>query len=737
MIRHHIKAYRALIGIDLRLALRQRSVLFFNYLFPLIFFVAFAQIMHGDRGGAMTQIVAMVTVLGILGNGLFGAGIRAVQEREANMLRRYKVTPITPAPLLVAATIVGWILFLPFVVFIFLLAHFGYGMPWPGSMVSILCFVTLGILAFRAIGMILAAVANSMQESQIMVQLVYLPMLFLSGATFPASLFPSWLLVVTQFLPATYLVSGLEGMLLRNETLAANWLAVVALATTVVVGLFISYKLFRWEKEEKIRTSAKLWIGAVMLPFVVLGAWQAHSLQNVEKTRILAREMARRGTYLIRGARIFVGDGSVIPSGAILIRNGKIIEVYPGEGPDARSVHADLVEAAGKTILPGLIDVHVHLAAPGGVYSDMSDYDLEKAMQRALAAYLYSGVTTVRSVGDPLHTILTVRSMVNGGATLGADLFTCGPLFTTQGGHGTEYFNQLPAAMREQAERQFVRIPASAGQARQQVDELKHDGVDCIKAILESGGGASVFNRMDTSLFMAVAQEAHADSLPLAVHTGDVRDVTDALAGHAESIEHGSFREAIPEALFDRMAQQKTFYDPTLSVGEALEDVAAGKTDLLQRSLAQQVGPEELLEDTQKYLSSSQSEGMRQHIAKVPRSLQIGEDNLRRAYQHGVMLVTGSDAGNLLVIHGPTVEHEVELWVKAGIPPAVALQAATYNAARLLHDEEHIGTIRPGHDADLLLVDGNPLEDITAIERISAVFFKGENLDRSELFSQQ
>ena len=111
--------------------------------------------------------------------------------------------------------------------------------------------------------------------------------------------------------------------------------------------------------------------------------------------------------------------------------------------------------------------------------------------------------------------------------------------------------------------------------------------------------------------------------------------------------------------------------------------------------------------------------------------------NLRQAYQHGVSLVTGSDAGNFLVIHGPTVQREVELWVKAGIPPAAALQAATYAAARLLRAENRLGSIRQGNDADLLIVDGNPLEDINAIERVSMVFFKGENLDRAELFNQK
>jgi imidazolonepropionase-like amidohydrolase len=128
---------------------------------------------------------------------------------------------------------------------------------------------------------------------------------------------------------------------------------------------------------------------------------------------------------------------------------------------------------------------------------------------------------------------------------------------------------------------------------------------------------------------------------------------------------------------------------------------------------------------------------MRQRFSGFPLDLKIGTQNLLAAYKHGVMLVTGSDAGNILVVHGPTVQHELELWVAAGIPAGDALQAATYNAARLLRDEEHIGSVQKGRDADLLIVDGNPLTDINALERIAAVFFKGENVDRSELFDQQ
>ena len=730
-----MKAYRALIALDLKLALRQRTVIFFNYLFPLVFFFVFAQALHAERGSAMTIVIAMVIIIGILGNGLFGAGIRAVQEREANILRRYKVTPISPVPLLVASTVTGWILFMPYVLLLFTLAHFAYGMPWPVNLGSVLILTTFGITGFRAIGLILAAVANSMAESQILVQLIYLPMLFLSGATFSTSIFPPWLLLVTQFLPATYLVTGVQSVLLRRESIAQNWLPILALLVTTIIGLFLAYKLFRWEKGEKIRNSAKLSILAVLLPFLCVGVWQMHTRSNVVRTKILNRQLARSETFLIRGARIFVGDGRVIESGAVLVQGGKIAEVYAGAGPDPKLVKAEAVEASGKTILPGLIDVHIHLGVPGGFYADPAHYDVEKNMSRALAAYLYSGVTTVRSVGDGLDSILKVRSAVNSGEYLGAQLFTCGPLFTAAGGHGTEYFRQLPPGIRDAAEKQSTRIPGSPEEARQEVDDLKKRGVDCIKAVLETGMGR--FHRLDTGLFNALAGEARTEDLPLVVHTADVRDVTDAIEARAASIEHGSFREEIPDSVFDQMARQGTFYDPTLSVAEAFQDFAAGKTELLKSSLVEQVGPEELLRGTEEALASKDVGPIRQAIAQYPIHMHIAIDNLERAYQHGVRLVPGSDAGNFLVIHGPGVHHELQLWVRAGIPAPVAIEAATANAARLLGEETRIGSIHPGNDADLLVVDGNPLADIFATERISMVVFKGERIDRTDLFNQR
>jgi imidazolonepropionase-like amidohydrolase/ABC-type multidrug transport system permease subunit len=732
-----MKSYLALIKVDLKLAFRDKAVIFFNYLFPLIFFFVFAGLMRAERGGTIAYVVSLVLVMGILGNGLFGAGLRAVQERETNILRRFKVAPITPAPLLVASLISGWVIYIPIVVLVLGLAHFVYGMPLPGRPFSFFGLISIGVLAFRAIGLILASVANSMQGSQVLIQLFYMPMLFLSGATFPITLLPEWAQLVSQFMPASYLVTGFQGIFFRNEPFSANTSSVLALLATIGLGTFLSMQLFRWEKDEKIPSSARLWVVVVLLPFIVLGSYQAYSREHLRKARVLMRDLERSGSFLIRGCRIFIGDGRVVESGGVLVKKGKIEEVFEGETPTSDTLKATLIEASGKTLLPGLIDTHVHLGAPAAVYESGKDYAPEKIMPRALAAQLYSGVTTVKSVGDGIDDVLKVRAKVASGEQIGASLYVCGPMFTTEGGHGTEFFEGMPEAMKRLALQQWVRLPRSADEARQQVRELKAAGVDGIKVILEAGLAGQLFNRLDVQLLRAVADEARAQTLPVVVHTGSSQDISDALRAGANGIEHGSTRDRVPDDLLMSMAKAGVSYDPTLCVVEAFSKVGAQPDDLLSRSLVQQVVPSRLLENTRKALRSDKMSVLLERLKPFGMGLEQAKENLKRAYQAGVPLVTGSDAGNLLVFHGPSLHRELQLWVDAGIPPAAALRSATYNAARLLRMDSQIGSIQKGRDADVLLVDGNPLEDITATERISQIIYKGERINRARLFDQE
>jgi imidazolonepropionase-like amidohydrolase len=567
----------------------------------------------------------------------------------------------------------------------------------------------------------------------VLVQLLYMPMLFLSGAAIPASLLPRWTQTVAQFMPASYLVSGMQGIITQHESLAANWKSAGALAITLALATFVAMRLFRWEKDEKLNAPAKLWVVGVMVPFVALGIYQLRTDEQTVKNRILWRQLQRGDTFLIRGARVFVGDGRVIETGSVLVRTGRIAAVYEGPGPDAATLKAEVVEASGKTILPGLIDAHVHLGAPGGIYADAKDVAAEAIAERALAQYLYSGVTTVKSTGDALDGSIALRKRTGDGDLLGAELVVSGPLFTTEGGHGTEYFSWLEGPAKAAAQDQFVRTPKSPDQAREQVRQLKTAGVDAIKAVLETGRSGMLFARMDLAMFRAVVHEAGAQRLPASVHTGNARDVEDAVDAGASSVEHGSFSDTIGDAVLARMAARGVAYDPTLSVLEGIRDLAAGRTDLLRRSLVQQTVSQKLLTGTAAAIKDGTFSNP-ERAGGIDGAIRTAQDNLRRAWKAGVPLVTGSDAGNLLVFHGPTVHHELQLWIEAGIPPAVALQAATWNAARLLRAESRIGLVAAGHDANLLVVDGDPTRDISATERISMVVLKGERVRRVDLF---
>src|ERR1700750_1028852 len=130
---------------NLRLTLRNRVALFFSFVFPLIFFFAFSQ---GGGGGNGQQLISLVLGIGVLGSGLFGVGMRAVQDREQNILRRFKGAPLGPGPIIVSGLVNVLALQLPNMAFMIEMAHRFYGAPWPPQPVSLVIFVCLGLLAF-------------------------------------------------------------------------------------------------------------------------------------------------------------------------------------------------------------------------------------------------------------------------------------------------------------------------------------------------------------------------------------------------------------------------------------------------------------------------------------------------------------------------------------------------------------------------------------------------------------
>ncbi len=730
-----MKSYLALLSSDLRVSMRERSVLFFNYAFPLIFFFMFGELMDARKSlGASQFIVSTVIAIGIMGNGFFGVGMRAVQERELGILRRLRLAPISPAPILFSALVSGVLVYIPSALLAIFCAKWFYGMPIPSNLGSLLIFITIGSLAFRSIGMIIAAVAESMQQAQILIQIIYLPMLFLSGTTFPINALPKWIQKVAQFMPATYLKAGMESMIQNGESIAANAKSAVALIATLVVGFILSFNLFRWDKDDRLQPRAKMWIVAVLAPFLLLGVWETQAGTNTVRQAIAFRQLQRSHNWRIHEARVFIGDGKILERADVYMKNGQIVAVVEDGQPapsDASSY--TIIEGAGKTVMPGLIDVHAHFGASGIAMTEGMDPEMADWPSHAVKSYLYSGVTAAKSVGDGTSDLLKLKQRIASGEVLGSELFMVGPLFTAPGGHGTEYFRNMPEQLRKTLEPEMTAAYSNPSEATARVDALAAQGVDGIKVVLESGGAGFLFERLDLSVFDAVVAAAKKHNLPVVVHTGTPQDIKDAADRNVAGVEHGAMRDLLPEELVKELAAKGIRYDPTLVVLDSFKRIGTKDASMLEDPLVRQTISAKLLGKMQRWIKSNDISPMMAQIPNVKDT--AAAKNLVSVYRAGVPVVLGTDAGNLSVFHGPAVHREMELWQDAGIPQAEILKAATWNAAQLLGASKRIGKIGKGYEANLLIVDGNPLEDIRGTRRISDVIFKGERVRRSELFA--
>lgn len=728
-----IGIYLGLLKSQMQLAFRERIVIFFNYVFPLIFFFMFGELMDARKGtGTAQYMLSIVLSIGILGNGLFGIGLRAVQDREKGILKRLHLAPITAAPVLFATLVSGLLVYLPAAILTVMLAHWVYHMPLPGNWGSLLLFLSVANLAFRSLGMIVASVVNTMNEAQILVQILYFPMMFLSGTTFPLQALPNWLQGVSRFIPATYMTSGLKGILQNGESAAANARSIAALLTTVVIGFLLSYNLFRWDKDDRVSGRAKVWVVAVLAPFLLLGVWESYQGGDATRQAITYRKMLRNRNWRIHDVRVFVGDGPVIERADVYIRNGKIESVVAdgGQAPADQSAY-QTVEGAGKTLMPGLIDVHTHLGGPAVVTGGMEP-EFANWQEHALSSFLYCGVTAVKSVGDATDDLFKLKHKIQSGEMLAPELFMVGPLFTAPGGHGTEYFRNFPEMVRRRLEPQMAAAYANPAEASARVDALAGQGVDGIKVVLEAGGEGFLFERLDLNVFDAIVKAAVRHKLPVVVHTGNLQDISDAVARNVAGLEHGAMRDRMPQELVQEIVSKSVRYDPTLVVLDSIVKMARHDSSMLDDPLARQTIPSSLLGKMRTWIQTHESSNALSGIPDLQNSVAV--QNLLSVYAAHGTLVLGTDSGNGGTFHGPSIHREMEIWRNAGIANVDILRAATFNNAKLIGAGDRLGRIAPGFEANFLILDGNPVDDITVTRRLSDVFFRGERIRRSELF---
>lgn len=269
-----MKHFLTLTGNRIRLTMRNKIFLFFTLLMPLAMFFLFAGIFGKGEPRLVAYLLGPVISLTVMGS-FWGLSANLVMYREQGILRRFRLAPLTASDMLAASIAANFILTIPTVVLELLLARWIYHVTQAGSIFSFAILVSVSTISFATLGLIVASVTNSMQETQVICQIVWFALLFFSGATFPLPTLPDMVQRLAVFLPATYLVFGLQKAMLHG---ASPWdlrVEILCLAGWAILAFFLSSQLFRWEPEEKVTRRAKLWALATILPFLVLGAWES------------------------------------------------------------------------------------------------------------------------------------------------------------------------------------------------------------------------------------------------------------------------------------------------------------------------------------------------------------------------------------------------------------------------------------------------------------------------------
>ena len=264
----------------MRLALRNRAFFFFSLVMPLIFLFGAVTIFSKSSTGWVGYILGAVLAVTVMGS-FWGLSVQLVTFREQGILRRFRLAPVGAGPMLASSILSNYFMTLPTVVIELIICRWAFHMQSWGNLWAILVLVTFGSATFSAFGLIVASVTNTMQETQMINNLIWSAFLFLSGATIPLAVFPMWIRRVSLFIPATYLATGLESAAANIVGVAELMTDVAALTVGLLVAFEISRQLFRWEPEEKVPGRAKLWVLAAMIPFLAFGIYE-----NVAGTRL-------------------------------------------------------------------------------------------------------------------------------------------------------------------------------------------------------------------------------------------------------------------------------------------------------------------------------------------------------------------------------------------------------------------------------------------------------------------
>jgi imidazolonepropionase-like amidohydrolase len=391
-------------------------------------------------------------------------------------------------------------------------------------------------------------------------------------------------------------------------------------------------------------------------------------------------------TTVIKDVRIFDGK-TVIPKGTVVFQEGKITAVGQDIGiPEG----AEVIEGTGKTLLPGLIDAHVHIIS-----------------QDLLKQSLVFGVTTNIDMFMDVKMMNSIKKKQAEGTVHDMSyLVSPGTLATAPKGHGTQYGLAIPTITKPEEAQKFV-------------DERIAEGSDFIKIIYEDGSAFNVdFPTINKEILTALVEAAHKRGKIVVVHACSLEFCHHCFEAGADGLAHLYFDGAFDPDFGRKAAEIDMFVIPTLSVLETLSGITVLPRIDKDPHLAPYLTPQDI-----------GAVNMKSSITAGEASYRAAEKALKQLKEAGVPILAGTDMPNPGMIIGGSLHRELELLVAAGLTPLEALTGATSLPAEKFSVEGR-GMIKRGYHADLLLVKGDPTKDVKATREILDVWKDGVNVDR-------
>lgn len=259
---------------NLKLTFRDRQAIFWTYIFPLFFLFLFSSVMARGQAAVVAHLLPGLLCISAMSAGLFGLSIGLVAARERGILRRYQLAPFTPWKLISSELAANFVVVLSTLLLQMALAKVLYHVNYAGHPLALFVLLSAGVLAFQAIGFIVAAVAENAKSAQVLSNLLFFPLMFLGGAAFPLEMLPPAVRQFARFLPSQYMVAGLSAVLERGESLRANVVNLAVLCLVCVLALFLAVKLFRWEAKTPLPWRQKAWALLLVGVLVVAAWWQ-------------------------------------------------------------------------------------------------------------------------------------------------------------------------------------------------------------------------------------------------------------------------------------------------------------------------------------------------------------------------------------------------------------------------------------------------------------------------------